>query len=140
MNKIVLYIVIALVLMAGTFFIADWWSGKRYDRKQAAYEADKKQWATDRAKLEAGIAERDKRMAERDIRIQALEAAGEAKKKVDDDLAKKIEEEAKKIADAEANAQIPTTCRNRAERICELFRATDKQFNCAILFNECSGQ
>lgn len=140
MNRIVLYIVIGLVLIAGASFIADWWSGRRYDKKQAAYEAEKAQWVTDKAALEEGIKQRDKRMAERDVRIQALEAAGEAKKKVDDDLAKKIEEEAKKIVDAETNAQIPTSCRNRADRICSLFRATDKQFNCAVLFNECSGQ
>lgn len=133
-------LLLALILIAGAFFIADWWSGKRYDKKQAAYEAEKQQWATEKAALEAGIIERDKKMAQREVQIQALEAAGEAKKKVDDELAKKIEDEAKKIVDAERNAQIPTDCRTRAGRICDLFRATDKQFNCAILFSECAGQ
>lgn len=131
-------LILVLVLIAGAVYFANWWSGARYDKKQAEHEAEKAKWATERAGYEARIAERDRAMAERDIRIQALEAAAEARKKVDDDLAKKIEEEAKKIAEAEKNAQIPTSCILRAERICALFRATDKRFDCTVLFGECS--
>lgn len=108
-----------------------------YDRGRAEFEAERKAWASERATLEARIAERDRRIGELEPQVQAFQAAAEAGKRVDEQLAQKIEAVAKESADAEANAQVPVDCRVRARRLCDMFRSGDARFDCRAIFAEC---
>lgn len=126
--------VAAIVLL---FAVSSQVSSCRYDKGRKEYEAKEEAWKTERAKLIATAEEKERRIAELEPQVQAFKAAAEAGKKVDEALAQKIEDVAKESADAEANAQVPTDCRTRADRICTMFRAGDSRFDCKPIFDAC---
>ncbi len=132
-SAIVAVIVIALFL--GLLYGVQSWA---YHRGQARYEAESKAWQIERAKLIADAEAKEKRIAELEPQVVAYKAAAEAGKRLDEEKAKQIEDLGKKEAEDEANANIPTDCRVRADRICTLFRASDKRFDCKPLFDQCS--
>ena len=112
--------IIAIVLIAGGI---SWFQSTRYDKKRLEYEAQAKQWATERAGLIANAEAKEKQVAELESQLAAFRAAAEQGKRVDDALAAKIDEVSKAAADESARTDAVATCAERAERTCAKLRA-----------------
>ena len=108
-----------------------------YQKAKAEYEASDKKHQEEYDRLAGENKELKKQREELLSQAAAYKAAAEAGKKVDEGLEQKIDEVSKETANAQANAETATDCRTRAERICNMFRTSDKRFNCNILFDEC---
>lgn len=134
-KAILVVVVIAGVL--GAFYSIQSWA---YHRGHAKYIEESKAWQGERAKLIAEAEAKEKRIAELEPQVVAYKAAADAGKRLDDAKVKEIEELGRKEAEDVANSQIPTTCADRARRVCELFRRTDSRFDCKPIFAECAGQ
>lgn len=112
-----------------------------YNKTRKEYEAKEAAWYQERTKLIADAEAKEKRIAELEPQVLLYKAAADAGKKVDDALVTKIEQVGKDAAAAEANASIPTDCRTRAQRVCDLLRANNIPHNCGVITAEsCSGQ
>lgn len=130
-------VVILIALFLGLLYGVQKWA---YHRGQAKYEAESKAWQVDRAKLIAEAEAKEKRIAELEPQVVAYKAAAEAGKRLDEEKAKAIEDLGKREAEDVANSQIPTDCRTRAGRVCDLFKRTDAKFDCRPIFDECARQ
>jgi len=130
-----LVIVIALVVFGGV----DSCRSRRYDKERAKYEAESKAWADERSKLIASAEAKEARIAELEPKAIAFDALAEQNKRIDAGLAKQIEEVSKNAAEEEARAEMPTDCRLRASRVCDLLRANNIKHDCATITRESCG-
>jgi hypothetical protein len=89
-----------------------------YDKARKDYQTKETQLKAERDKLLEKVAERDKRIAELEPQAAAFRAAAEQGKKVDDDLAQKIEQIAEDAAKEMDDINQPADCWVRSDRTC----------------------
>lgn len=112
-----------------------------YKKARAEYQKDRDQWINvDRPKLIAEAEAKEKRIAELEPQLAIYKDAAEKGKKIDEAKQQQIEDVTKREAENEKTANLPTDCRSRANRLCDLFRTNDKRFDCKLFFDECAGQ
>lgn len=136
-----------VVTFGGLIFLAfDQVSSCRYNNGRAQYEKEKREWtkqreawATERAGLIATAEGKEKRIAELEPKAIAFDTLAEQNKRIDAGLAKQVEEVSKNAAIQEANAELPTECRVRVERVCALLRANKYNADCARITAESCG-
>lgn len=114
------------------------YQARKYDKDRQKYQASETAMKAERDQLSGENKVLKSQIASLEPQLLAYKSAQEVGKKVDDGLAKKIEDVGKESANAEANAQMPSTCNDRAQRVCDMFRASDKRFDCRAIFAECS--
>lgn len=107
-----------------------------YHKAKKEYDAQEAKWSQERTKLIADAEAKEKRIAELEPQVLLYKAAADAGKKVDDDLAGKIEQVGKDAAAAEAAAVGVSDCRVRAARVCELLRTNRIPHDCAVITTE----
>lgn len=133
------FILIVGVLLAATaaiFTLSSQVRSCQYDKSRKEYEEKSKAWATERATLLANAEAKEKRIAELEPKAIAFNALAEQNKKIDAGLAQQIEEVSKNAADEEARAEMPTDCRVRAQRVCDLLSANHIKHDCASITAE----
>lgn len=108
-----------------------------YNRHRAQFEAERQVWAVERAKLLQRAEDDERRIAELEPQVAAFKTAAEQGRKIDKEKADEIQEVIAREAAAERAAQVPVDCWVRASRVCELFRANDKRFDCTAIFDAC---
>lgn len=134
-NLVALLVLLAAIAGAGFWLFGQVQSctyhkaRKDYDKKEAA-------WSKERTKLIADAEAKEKRIAELEPQILAFKAAADAGKKVDDELAAKIEQSGKDAAAAEAAALEPADCRVRAQRVCALLKSNNIPSDCGRITAE----
>jgi hypothetical protein len=136
-----LILILGIVFAAGAliFTLFSQIGSCRYDKARKEYEEKSKAWATERAVLIASAEAKEKRIAELEPKAIAFDALAEQNKKIDAGLAKQIEEVSKNAADEEARAEMPTDCRARAQRVCDLLSANHIKHDCAAITAESCG-
>lgn len=115
-------IVLAVGLIMLMFGIGSWWSGSRYNKARAEYQKNEDAWKTERTTLIANAEAKEKRIAELEPQVLAFQAAADAGKKVDEELANKIEQISTDAAAEAAATDAPAECGVRAERTCAKLR------------------
>jgi len=94
-----------------------------YDKARRDYEDQSKAWATERAILLGRVAERDKQIEQLQAKEAAIIAADKAGKKLDDDIANKIDAVTKAAAEESISTDAPTDCWIRGDRVCAKLRS-----------------
>jgi hypothetical protein len=108
-----------------------------YDKARAKYEANEKTQKEERDRLVGENQQLRKQIAELEPKALAYTAIVDSKIKVDEGLKDKIEKVTEEASNAESVANQSTACRNRAQRLCDMFRASDRNFDCRVIFAEC---
>lgn len=109
---------VVVVLIAMAFGGYGSCAAARYDKQRQKYEADSKAWASERAKLEGQIAERDKQIETLKVKEATLQAIAEKGKKIDEALATKIDQVTKDAAAEATTTDQPADCWIRGDRTC----------------------
>ena len=135
--KIALIVGAALVLLVIGVVGGRAWRGRQVHKAYEQYHQEKAEWDKTRAGLIARAEAHEQRIAELEPQVVAYKAAAEEGKRLDESKVKAIEELGKKEAQNEATANQPTECGVRAQRICDMFRSTDRNFDCTALFDQC---
>lgn len=130
-------VLIVVVLVGATTLGADAWKAHGLTKSQEALNIATKQWNEERAKLIADAEARERHIEELEPQVLAYKAMAQQGKILDEAKAKQIDEVIKKENSDEENANKPTDCNVRATHLCDMFRATDKRFDCATLFAQC---
>jgi len=89
-----------------------------YDKARKDYEDQARAWQTERAILLGRIAERDKQIEQLEAKEAVIIAADKAGKKLDDDIANRIDAVTKAAAEEAVTTDAPADCFDRAERTC----------------------
>lgn len=131
---------ILVAVIVGCVFLFGQIRGCQYKKERADYQKKEDAWNLERTRLIATAEAKEKRIAELEPKVLFYEAAAEAGRKVNDDLAKKIEDVSKQAGDEESRALVPTDCNVRARRVCDLLRANNIPHDCAaITIESCRG-
>lgn len=137
--RLLLLLVLVLALGAIVFTLFSQVSSCRYDKARKEYEEKEKAWTVERTTLIANAEAKERRVAELEPKAIAFDALAEQNRKIDAGLAKQVEEVSKNAAEQEARAEMPTDCRVRAERVCDLLRANNIKHDCFRITKESCG-
>lgn len=108
----------------------------RYDKKRLEYEAQEIKSKAERDALIGENKALKTQIAELEPQLAIFKSAAENGKKVDEATATKIEEVTKNAAIEEANAERPSDCRTRGQRVCDGLRAVNIKHDCAVIIDE----
>lgn len=117
--RLILFVGIVFALGSIFFVLLNQVQSCGYHKAQSKYEAESKAWATERAKLQGQIAERDKQIEQLEAKEAAIIAADQAGKKLDDEIATRIDEATKAAAAEVVATNEPADCFVRADRTCQ---------------------
>lgn len=109
---------LAVLLIMALYALGSWWSGRQYNKARAEYQKNEDAWKVERTTLIANAEAKEKRIGELEPQVLAYKAAADSGKKVDEELAKKIEKISTDAAAEEAATNEPAECGTRAERTC----------------------
>lgn len=133
----ILSLVAAVLIIAVGFWLSAQIQACGYSKAHKELEAETQKWQKERAALIADAEAKEKHIEELEPQVVAFRAAAEQGKRLDEEKAKQIEEISKKETANENTANASTDCRTRATRLCDMFRATDKRFDCGTIFAQC---
>lgn len=139
----IIAVLIVAIIIAFIFGGFNWYFSRKYDKQRAEYETNSKAWATEKAQLLGGIAERDKAIEQLKAKEAVIIAADQAGKKLDDALATKIDEVTKAAAEEATATDGFTDCWVRGDRTCAKLAALKPpiRIDCdAYKRKICSGQ
>jgi len=108
-----------------------------YDKARTQYEASEKTHKEERDRLAGENQQLRKQIAELEPKALAYTAIVDSKIKVDEGLKDEIEKVTEEASHAESVANQSTACQLRALRLCDMFRASDRNFDCGVIFAEC---
>ena len=109
---------LAVLLIVLGFFLFGQIKACGYNKAYDKYQADSKAWSDEKAKLLGGIAERDKQIELLKAKEAAIIAADQAGKKLDDEIAQKIDAATQAAANEAIVTDQPADCWVRADRTC----------------------
>jgi septal ring factor EnvC (AmiA/AmiB activator) len=136
--RLIVFIIAICAAIAGIIFLFGQMQSCGYNRAQTQFDKEKEQWQQQRAVLESQAKEHEAKIAELEPKALAYEAAAKNAQRIDASLADKINQITEDSKNAQQNADVTVDCSVRAQRICDLFRASDKKFDCSVVFNQCS--
>jgi len=116
--RLIVFVIAAVALLVIVFTLFNQVKSCGYDKARKDYEDQSRAWANERAILLGRIAERDKQIEQLEAKEAAIIAADKAGKKLDDDIANRIDEVTKAAADEAISTDAPADCTDRAERTC----------------------
>lgn len=108
----------------------------QYDKARREYQQAEAHWKAERDGLKGENALLRTQIAELEPKVLAYQAAADAGRKVDENLAAKIEQIGKDSANEEAMANTPTDCRTRAARVCALLSTNRIPHDCGAITRE----
>lgn len=135
--RLIIFVILVLALITIFFTLFSQVRSCEHDKARKEYEEQSKVREAKVNQLEGENAQLRERMAELEPKALAYTAIVDSKIKVDEGLKDRIEKVTEDAANAESIANQPAACRDRAARICALFRATDSSFNCAVIYADC---
>jgi flagellar basal body-associated protein FliL len=127
--RLILFVGMVLALGAIFFTLLNQVQSCGYHKAQKQYQEESKAWATERAKYQGQIAERDKQIEQLKAKEAAIIAADQAGKKLDDSIATKIDEVTKAAADEAFAVDAFADCFVRADRTCTKLRGLKPPIN-----------
>jgi hypothetical protein len=110
-----------------------------YNRGSAKFHQEQEAWKVERTGILARAEASEKRAAELEPKAIAFEALAAQHKAADAGLVTKIEEVSKNAANAEAIAEGPADCADRAKRVCDGLRANKIAVDCGAITRESCG-
>lgn len=135
--RLIVQIGVVVLLIVLGFYLFGSIRSCQYDKARREYQEKENAAKAERDKLIGENAQLRTQIAELEPKALAYTAIIEGKVKVDEGLKDKIEKITEDAANAENTAQSNVPCRVRADRLCALFRASDWNFNCNVLYAEC---
>ena len=107
-----------------------------YDKARKEYEVQETKSKAERDALIGENKALKTQIAALEPQLAIFKSAAESGKKVDEATAIKIEEVTKNAAIEEANAERPSDCRSRGQRVCDGLRAVNIRHDCATIIDE----
>lgn len=135
--RLILFVGIVFAFLVVVFTLLNQVQSCGRDKARKEYEQESKNRAAQISQLEGENTQLRQQIAELEPKALALQAIIDSKVKVDEGLKDEIARVTEEAANAESVANQHINCRDRANRICALFRATDPRFDCAVIFAEC---